>query len=80
MSARTHASTLYTVNQVRRIDQAAIRERRIPGIELMQRAAEAAFAVLRRRWPAARRLLVVAGNGNNAATPSWSRTRRAPRA
>ena len=31
----------------------------------MQRAAAAAFALLRARWPNARRVLVLAGNGNN---------------
>jgi NAD(P)H-hydrate epimerase len=65
MSAHLPASTLHTVEQVRRIDQAAIRDQRIAGIELMQRAADAALAMLRRRWPQARRLRVVAGNGNN---------------
>jgi NAD(P)H-hydrate epimerase len=34
--------------------------------ELMQRAGEAAFQVLRQEWPKAQNILVVAGNGNNA--------------
>jgi ADP-dependent NAD(P)H-hydrate dehydratase / NAD(P)H-hydrate epimerase len=57
--------SLYTVKQVRQIDRAAIDAGQLPGIELMRRAAAAAFAALRERWPAARRILVVAGNGNN---------------
>ena len=65
MSAQSHSSRLHTVDQVRRIDETAIRGHGIAGIELMQRAADAAYAVLRRRWPTARRLLVVAGSGNN---------------
>jgi len=56
---------LYTAEQVRRIDRAAIDGLGIPGIELMRRAAAAAFASVRRRWPAARRLVVLAGAGNN---------------
>lgn len=36
-----------------------------PGYTLMRRAAASAFALLRQRWPAARRLVVVAGAGNN---------------
>jgi len=56
---------LYTAEQTRRIDRAAIDGLGIPGIELMRRAAAAAFAALRRRWPSARRLVVLAGAGNN---------------
>lgn len=56
---------LYTAEQTRRIDRAAIDGLGIPGIELMRRAAAAALAALRRRWPSARRLVVLAGAGNN---------------
>jgi ADP-dependent NAD(P)H-hydrate dehydratase / NAD(P)H-hydrate epimerase len=56
---------LHTVDQVRRIDRAAIDHGKLPGTELMRRAAAAAFDVMRERWPAAQRILVVAGNGNN---------------
>jgi NAD(P)H-hydrate epimerase len=56
---------LHTAAQIRRIDHAAIVHGRISGLELMQRAAEAAFACLVRRWPAVRRVLVLAGTGNN---------------
>lgn len=56
---------LYTAEQVRRIDRAAIDGLGIAGFELMRRAAAAAFAALRRRWPSARRLVVLAGAGNN---------------
>jgi ADP-dependent NAD(P)H-hydrate dehydratase / NAD(P)H-hydrate epimerase len=59
------ATALYTAEQVRAIDRAAITDLGIAGPELMQRAANAAFALLRRRWPDARRLLLLAGNGNN---------------
>ncbi len=58
------STSLYTIEQVRRLDQAAIAGG-IPGFELMQRAASAAFALLRVCWPDARKVLVLAGNGNN---------------
>lgn len=57
--------SLYTAEQTRRIDRAAIDECGIPGFELMRRAADAVFATLRRRWPDARRIAVLAGGGNN---------------
>jgi NAD(P)H-hydrate epimerase len=58
-------TSLYTAADVRRIDRAAIDGAGIPGIELMRRAAGAVFATLRRRWPDARRIAVLAGRGNN---------------
>ncbi|MEO5559790.1 MAG: NAD(P)H-hydrate dehydratase [Dokdonella sp.] len=62
----THRKTaLYTANQVRGIDQYAIAHLHITGFELMQRAAEAAFALLRERWPLARHVVLLAGAGNN---------------
>lgn len=65
MSHPLHARALYTVDQVRRIDQAAIGRGGLAGTRLMQRAAKAAFGSLRRRWPHVRSLVVVAGSGNN---------------
>lgn len=58
-------TTLYTAEQVRRIDRTAIDACGIAGFELMRRAADAVFATLRRRWPDARRIAVLAGTGNN---------------
>ncbi len=57
--------TLYTAAQVRELDRLAIEEHKIPGAKLMQRAGEAAFDLLRSRWPRARRIAVVCGPGNN---------------
>jgi NAD(P)H-hydrate epimerase len=57
--------TLYTAEQTRQIDCCAIESCGIPGIELMRRAATCAFASLRGRWPDARRILLLAGSGNN---------------
>lgn len=63
MSADRHF--LYTVEQTRRLDQHAIEQLKIPGDELMRRAAAAAFVSLRRHWPKARRLAIWCGPGNN---------------
>ena len=57
---------LYRAAQVRELDRIAIEERGIPGYALMSRAGEAAFGLLRQRWPNARRIAVVCGGGNNA--------------
>ncbi|MFI4969128.1 MAG: NAD(P)H-hydrate dehydratase [Lysobacterales bacterium] len=65
MSADNRLTALYTVDQVRCIDRVAIERLGIPAFELMQRAATAALASLSRRWPGARRVVLLAGNGNN---------------
>ena len=56
---------LYRAAQVREFDRIAIQDFGIPGETLMERAGAAAFARLRERWPAARDLAVVVGQGNN---------------
>ena len=56
---------LYTAEQVRALDRAAIVSLGISGHVLMQRAAAGAWRVLRARWPLARRIVVVCGSGNN---------------
>ncbi|KXS38685.1 MAG: hypothetical protein AWU55_1276 [Halomonadaceae bacterium T82-2] len=59
---------LYLAEQVREIDRrtiAADTASALPGFTLMRRAARAAYAELRARWPEARRLSVVCGGGNN---------------
>lgn len=56
---------LYRAAQVRELDRTAIEHHAIAGATLMNRAGEAAFGVLRRTWPRAGTLLVVAGPGNN---------------
>lgn len=57
---------IYLAGEVREMDRRAIEEHQIPGYTLMYRAAECAFRTLRKRWPRARRVLVLCGAGNNA--------------
>ncbi len=58
-------AALYRADQVREMDRLAIEEYGIPGDTLMERAGQAAFDLLRRRWPDAKRILVLTGTGNN---------------
>lgn len=62
---RNLSDRLYSAEQVRLLDHIAITEFGIPGHELMARAGRGAFEELRRRWPAARRIAVLCGGGNN---------------
>ncbi len=56
---------LYRAAEVRALERMAIETLSIEGIELMNRAGAAAFAALRACWPAAKRVTVVCGGGNN---------------
>ncbi|AVI86823.1 bifunctional ADP-dependent (S)-NAD(P)H-hydrate dehydratase/NAD(P)H-hydrate epimerase [Pseudomonas syringae pv. tomato] len=56
---------LYSAAQVRDLDARLIAAG-TPGLELMQRAAHATWRAIRRRWPEANQLTVLAGRGNNA--------------
>ncbi len=56
---------LYTAEQVRALDRCAIEQFSIPGETLMQRAGQAVFELLHRRWPEARVVTVACGIGNN---------------
>ena len=58
-------AALYSCAQVRALDRQAIETLGIPGYTLMRRAGEATLRCLRSRWPAARRIAVVCGAGNN---------------
>ena len=57
--------SLHDAAQVRALD-ACLMAAGTPGAVLMQRAAQAAWRALRRRWPQLRKLCVLAGPGNNA--------------
>lgn len=56
---------VYPTAAVRAADRYAIEVLGIPGYTLMTRAGEAALMALRGQWPLARRLVVLAGPGNN---------------
>ncbi|WP_437882653.1 NAD(P)H-hydrate dehydratase [Pseudomonas sp. LRF_L74] len=56
---------LYSAAQIRALDARLI-DAGTPGFELMRRAAHAIWRALRRRWPQADSLTVLAGSGNNA--------------
>lgn len=57
--------SLHDAAQVRALD-ACLMAAGTSGAVLMQRAAQAAWRALRRRWPQVRKLCVLAGPGNNA--------------
>ena len=56
---------LYYAAQIHAADRRAIAQQGMGAAELMERAGQAAFLLLRRRWPRARRIAVVCGPGNN---------------
>ncbi len=56
---------LYTAAQVRELDRIAIETRGIPGYRLMCRAGQALVDCIARTWPAAGRVCVLCGPGNN---------------
>ncbi|HEU4600341.1 MAG TPA: NAD(P)H-hydrate dehydratase [Steroidobacteraceae bacterium] len=56
---------IYSAAELRALDRRAIEEFAIPGYALMCRAGKAALATLRSCWPAANRLVVACGPGNN---------------
>ena len=57
---------LYSAAESRAIDADAMAQLQVPGYVLMQRAADAALAVLLDRFPGERSISVVCGKGNNA--------------
>lgn len=58
--------SLYQVAEIREAERIAIEDMKIPGLQLMRSAGQAAFGILRQRWPDLRRLNVFCGAGNNA--------------
>ncbi len=65
MSAHPCHRDLYTVEQLRLLEHAALVALGISGHELMYRAASAALNSLRRHWPQLRRICIHCGPGNN---------------
>lgn len=60
----TLPSDAYPAAAIRQLERQAI-ESGVAGFTLMQRAGAAALDCLRRRWPGAQRIVVIAGTGNN---------------
>ncbi len=61
----TLPQALYRGDQVRAADHRARQQPGMQGSILMERAGEAAWRLLRARWPRARRIAVLCGPGNN---------------
>ena len=57
---------LYRVAEIREAERIAIEDMKIPGLQLMRSAGQAAFDVLQQRWHDVPRLNVFCGAGNNA--------------
>lgn len=57
---------LYSAEQTRALDQCAIQDHGIPGLNLMERAGKACFDVLLEHWPNCNTLAICCGAGNNA--------------
>lgn len=58
---------LYSVDQVRSIDNNIIEQLGVSGLELMRLAAEASIDAMIKNWPHAKQFRVYCGSGNNAA-------------
>ena len=58
--------TVFSKEQIQTLEAKAIDELNIKSYELMQRAGKAAFAFIREHYPKAKRILIIAGGGNNA--------------
>lgn len=65
MSVLPHGRDLYSVEQLRALESAALIALGISGYDLMHRATNAALNSLRRHWPQARKLCIHCGPGNN---------------
>ena len=59
------AEILYDAAATRALEHYAIASLGLTGLTLMERAGRAVFEALRRRWPQARRILILCGAGNN---------------
>lgn len=57
---------LYSVDSVVRLEQVAINQFNIPAYELMKRAGDVVFQVLKTKYPQHKKILVLCGAGNNA--------------
>ncbi|MDQ7048989.1 MAG: NAD(P)H-hydrate dehydratase [Enterobacterales bacterium] len=60
------AVALYTADQIKQIEKAYAAEVSDGMFQLMKRAGSAVFKLISMQWPEARRILILAGKGNNA--------------
>ncbi len=60
------AVALYSADQIKQIEKSYAAEVDDGMFQLMQRAGSAAFKLLSMQWPESRRILILAGKGNNA--------------
>lgn len=65
MISRELPRAIFSAAQCKALDRRAIETLGIPGYALMQRAAQAALALIRQRWPSVRSLSIWVGGGNN---------------
>jgi hydroxyethylthiazole kinase-like uncharacterized protein yjeF len=63
---RSHSRKLYSVSSIVRLEQIAIEQFGIPAYELMKRAGQAVFQLIKSEHTACHNILVLCGAGNNA--------------
>ena len=57
---------VFSRQQIQELESTAIEHHGFKSYDLMQRAGKAAFMFIRQHYPEAKRILVIAGGGNNA--------------
>ena len=57
---------VFSRQQIQALESSAIEQHGLKSYDLMQRAGKAAFMFIREHYPNAKRILVIAGGGNNA--------------
>ncbi|MBE0469516.1 MAG: NAD(P)H-hydrate dehydratase [Methyloprofundus sp.] len=63
---QTLPTKLYSAQQAREIDRIAQEQTQVTGLQLMTKAAEASFQVIKKYYPEAKKIVVFCGAGNNA--------------
>ncbi|MGK0296680.1 MAG: hydroxyethylthiazole kinase-like uncharacterized protein yjeF [Gammaproteobacteria bacterium] len=60
------ACSVFSTEQLRELENITIEKKKVPGIDLMERAGKAAWKVLKKTWPHSEKIFVICGAGNNA--------------
>ena len=63
---KTLPNKLYNVDSIVQLEQIAINQFDVSAYELMKRAGDAVFSLLKTRYPQHKKILVLCGAGNNA--------------